>query len=150
MQSRFIEKILVAVFVVLLSQAAFAQTDQARIVGIVTDVNNAVVPGASVAVKNDKTGEARTVIANGQGEYIVTALKPSFYTITISKQGFAAAESKNVQLSVGQELNLNVTLQPEGTTVVVNVVSESEPPVKWSHKSCGRLRRAAATISCSD
>ena len=135
MQSKFIEKILVAVFVVLFSQAVFAQTDQARIVGIVTDVNNAVVPGASVAVKNDKTGEARTVIANGEGEYIVTALKPSFYTITISKQGFAVAESKTVQLSVGQELNLNVTLQPEGATAVVNVVSESEAAINTASAS---------------
>src|SRR5688572_22691410 len=31
-----------------------------------------------------------------------------------------------------------------------SVVSESDPPERWSHKSCGRLRRAVATISCSD
>src|SRR5512145_1948648 len=31
-----------------------------------------------------------------------------------------------------------------------SVVSESEPPERWSHRSCGRLPRAVATISCSE
>ena len=29
-------------------------------------------------------------------------------------------------------------------------VSESEPPERWSHRSCVRFWRAVATISCSD
>ena len=124
MQSKFIEKLLIAIFVVLFSPAAFAQTDQARVVGTVSDSVGAVVPGAIIVVKNEKTGEDRTITTNGDGGYIIAALKPSFYTITITKTGFAAAENKNVQLLVGQELNLNVTLQPEGGgTTIIDVVS---------------------------
>jgi hypothetical protein len=113
----------------------FAQTDQARIVGTVTDAAGAVVPGATVLVKNEKTGEERTVITNGEGAYIVTALKPAYYTITVSKTTFAAAESKNVQLVVGQEFNFNVSLQPEGATAIVNVVSESEAAINTASAS---------------
>jgi hypothetical protein len=119
----------------LLTLNSFAQTDQARVVGTVTDTNGAIVPGATVLVKNDKTGEERTVIANGDGAYIVSALKPSTYTITVSKTSFAAAESRNVQLSVGQELNLSVVLQPEGATAIVNIVSESEAAINTSSAS---------------
>jgi hypothetical protein len=105
---------------------SFAQTDQARIVGTVTDANGAVVPGATVLVKNEKTGEERTVISDDDGAFVVTALKPSFYTINVSKTTFGMTEKKNVQLLVGQEFNYNVILQPEGATAIVNVVSESE------------------------
>ncbi len=119
----------------LLTLNLFAQTDQARIVGTVTDEAGALVPGATILVKNEKTGEERTVITNGDGAYIITALKASYYTITVSKTTFGVAESKNVQLSVGQELNLNITLQPAGATAVVNVVSESESAINMASAS---------------
>ena len=135
MQSRFIEKILVAVFVVLFSQAAFAQTDQSRVVGTVSDSVGAVVPGATIVVKNEKTGEERTIKTNEEGSYFVTALKPSVYTITVTATNFNKVEQKNVQLLVGQELTLNVTLQPEGTTTFVTVVSESEAAINTASAS---------------
>ena len=122
-------------FSILLSQSAFAQTDQGRIVGTVTDSVGAIVPGAMVEVINEKTGETRTVKTNEDGLYIVTALKASFYTIKISQMNFATAESKNVQLSVGQELNYSIQLQPEGATANVTVVSESEAAINTSSAS---------------
>lgn len=102
---------------------AFGQTDQARIVGTVSDSLGAVVPNATIIVHNEKTGEERTFTTNGQGYFIVSGLKPSFYTIKISNAGFADFEQKHVQLSVGQELNFNPQLQPEGATAIVNVVT---------------------------
>src|SRR6185295_8140171 len=86
----------------------FAQTDQGRIVGTVRDQADAVVPGASITVKNERTGEERAVNATEQGQYLVTALKPSFYTISVKAQGFSNADFTNVQLSVGQELTLDI------------------------------------------
>ena len=43
-----------------LSGLALAQVDQASITGVVRDQNNAVVVGATVTVKNERTGEVRT------------------------------------------------------------------------------------------
>ena len=40
-----------------------------------------------------------------------------------------------MQLSVGQELNFNATLQPEGTSAVVNVVSVSEAAINTASAS---------------
>src|SRR5262249_43024549 len=39
---------------------ALAQVDQARITGAVRDQNNAVVPGATITIKNERTGDVRT------------------------------------------------------------------------------------------
>jgi len=54
-----------------------AQSDQGRITGTVTDANGGIVPGATVLVKSERTGEERTATTNEAGYYIVTALKPS-------------------------------------------------------------------------
>ena len=57
----------------LLPAIAFAQAD-GRFAGVVLDPSGAVVPGATVIVKNERTGEERTVVTNAEGRYIVANL----------------------------------------------------------------------------
>jgi hypothetical protein len=116
---------------------AFAQTDQGRIVGTVRDQADAVVPGASITVKNERTGEERTVNATEQGQYLVTALKPSFYTISVKAQGFSNTDFTNVQLSVGQELTLDIELKPSGTSESITVVGTQEAAIDTSSARIG-------------
>src|SRR5678815_2390166 len=84
---------------------AHAQQDQARIGGVVSDANGAIVPGASIIAKNERTGEERTATSSDSGSYIVSALRPSLYTVTANAQNLSVRVT-NVQLLVGQELNL--------------------------------------------
>src|SRR5947209_9080555 len=100
---------------------AFAQVETGRIVGQVTDPTASVVPNASVAVKNEKTGERRAVVSNEAGNYFVTNLPPASYTVTVTMNGFAPAEFTGVRLAVGQERTLAVTLQPAGIATEVQV-----------------------------
>ena len=65
--------------VFLISLPVLAQQDQGRIGGVVKDGNNAVVPGASILVKNERTGEERTATSTDAGSYIVSGLRPSVY-----------------------------------------------------------------------
>src|SRR5215208_6710831 len=116
---------------------AFAQTDQGRIVGTVRDQADAVVPGASITVKNERTGEERTVNATEQGQYLVTALKPSFYTISVKAQGFSNTDFTNVQLSVGQELTLDIELKPSGTSESITVGGTQEAAIDTSSARIG-------------
>jgi hypothetical protein len=107
--------------------AALAQSDQGRIVGTVHDQSGAVVPGANITIKNDRTGETRTTTSTDTGQYIVTALKPSFYTISVDKAGFARMDYTNMQVSVGQELTLDIDLQPKKVDETVTIVGNQEP-----------------------
>ena len=100
--------LLMLVALVITNQTGYAQTDQGRIVGTVRDQNGALVPGANVVVKNDRTGEKRTATANGEGVYIVPALRASQYTILVDAQNFATTTVTGVQLTVGQEQILDV------------------------------------------
>jgi hypothetical protein len=99
----------------------FGQSDSGRITGTVTDATNAVVPNATVTIKNEKTGQSRKVMANEQGVYLVTQLGPSTYTVLTEVTGFAPAQFSGVTLQVGQERTLNITVQPAAIATEVNV-----------------------------
>ncbi len=50
------------------------------------------IPGASVTIKNDATGDNRSTKADSSGFFSVTALIPGTYTVEISAKGFASWE----------------------------------------------------------
>src|ERR1039458_465055 len=110
-----------------------AQSDSGRISGTITDASSAVVPNAPVTVKNERTGQARKVTANGQGVYLVTQLGPSTYTVTAEVTGMAPAENSGVTLQVGQERTLNITVQPASVATEVKVSDRKSTRLNSSH-----------------
>jgi len=118
-----LRKWLTAFLLVAVSVAtAFAQNDQGRFTGTVRDQTNAFVAGATVKVKNERTGEERTALTNQQGYFLIGSLKPSTYTIRAEKDGFAAIEYTGMTIAVGQELNLDFEVKPAGVQEAVTVV----------------------------
>ncbi len=132
-KSTFASVLTAILTVILLTGAAFAQSDS-RISGTITDTNGAIVSGASVTVKNEKTGEERTVVVKGDGTFIVVALKPTTYTVTASANNLEFSQ-KGIELLVGQETNVAVVLQIKGAVVQVDVVSTEELAVNTSSAS---------------
>src|ERR1044072_5260798 len=122
---RLLHVVLTFATVFLIGLPAYAQQDQGRIGGVVKDANGAVVPGASVLVKNDRTGEERTATSTDSGSYIVSGLRPSSYTITASAQNLNV-RATSVQLLAGQELNLDLTLQATGVEAKVDIVAAAD------------------------
>jgi hypothetical protein len=114
----------------------FAQADQGRIVGTVTDANGGIVPGATVVIKNDRTGEERTATTNESGYYVVSALKPSLYTVTANAQNLTVRLS-NVQLLVGQELNLPLSLQATGVEAKVDIRAAADTAIDTGSAAMG-------------
>jgi hypothetical protein len=99
----------------------FGQSDVARIVGAVSDATGAVIPGATVTVKNENTGQSRQASSNERGHFTVTPLLPSVYSVKVESAGMAPAEYTGIRLQVGQERTMNVTLHPSAVTTEVNV-----------------------------
>ena len=119
-----------------LTQSAQAQTDQGRIAGVIADANGAIVPGASIIVKNERTGEARTATSADSGSYIVSALRPSLYTVTASAQNLSVHVT-GVQLLVGQELKLNLTLQATGVEEKVDIIAAADSGIDTASAAMG-------------
>jgi hypothetical protein len=105
-----------------LPTAAFAQGESGRFAGIVRDQSSAFVGEAKVTIKNEKTGEERTASSNAQGYFLVGSLKPSMYSIKVEKPGFAPIEYTNLPVLSGQELTLDFELKPAGLAESVTVV----------------------------
>jgi hypothetical protein len=87
------------------------QAATATIEGIVTDPNNAAVPGAKVTIKNVDTGLKREVTTDTSGIYRIAALPPGSYEIGAGAEGFTENKYGAVTLTVGQKLNLDLTLR---------------------------------------
>ncbi|HJP93797.1 MAG TPA: carboxypeptidase regulatory-like domain-containing protein [Pyrinomonadaceae bacterium] len=131
-----VRNLLLLVLLLVMAPLVHAQTDQGRIGGTVTDANRAIVPGATVVVKNDRTGEQRTATTTESGYYIISALKPSIYTVSASAQNLTVRAS-NVQLLVGQELNLDLTLQATGVEEKVDIVAAADTGIDSGSATMG-------------
>ncbi|MEK6304409.1 MAG: carboxypeptidase regulatory-like domain-containing protein [Acidobacteriota bacterium] len=136
---RFISPMLVAALAIqlLIPIGGIAQTDSGRISGTIRDQAKAVVQGASVTVKNERTGEERTVTTNDQGSYLVSNLKPSAYSARVSVAGFGTSETTGLQVLVGETLTLDIEVNPSGTSETVTVVASQEAELDTSSARIG-------------
>ena len=99
--------------VLALASGVFAQTQITAgvIQGTVLDEQAGVVPGANVEVKNPDTNFSRTLTTNADGRFVFLQLQPGRYVLTVSKQGFATVIQENLELTVGQTINLSLSMK---------------------------------------
>src|SRR3984893_16412519 len=99
----------------------FSQGTAGRILGSVTDQTGAVVVGATVTIVDTQRNLTRTLTTDSAGEYSAPNLLPGAYTIRAGFQGFKTAERSGITLEVGQDLRVDLTLQPGEQTERVTV-----------------------------
>jgi hypothetical protein len=84
--------------VCLFSWLAFAQSQNGRILGTVTDPSGAVVVGAKVVITDSECGISQTYTSNASGDYVAPTLRPALYTITAESAGFKKVERPAIRL----------------------------------------------------
>src|SRR5579885_3739820 len=94
--------------------------------GSVFDGSGAVVPNASLILKNTDSGETFNSTSNSAGAYRFALLKPGHYELTVTAPGFKTQVQKTI-VQVGQQttLNINLAVANSNTTVQVNAQAES-------------------------
>lgn len=102
--------------------SAFAQTNTGRLTGTVSSTDG-VLPGATVTLKDDKTGKERTVTTTGVGAFLFPQLDTGTYTVTITANGFKTSTTTDVQIIGGQEYSLPVTLEIGQVSETVTVAA---------------------------
>jgi hypothetical protein len=78
------------------------------IVGTVVDVNDDVIPGATVVLTNPALKSPRTVVSNDKGFFEFNQVEPETYHVKISAPGFADWTSLGVALESGQYVILPI------------------------------------------
>ena len=91
--------------------------------GTVTDPSNAVVPDATVTLKDTSTGQTKTTTTNAAGRYVFVNVDPGKYDLGISKQGFAKLSIPGVIVQVGQVSSNNVSLKVGSESQTVEVAT---------------------------
>src|SRR5262249_27071611 len=116
-----------AVLIILVAGADSALAQNARITGTLKDQSGAVLPGATVTARNQETGLTRTATTDAVGDYVLAALPPGPYKVTVSVQGFAAESRPDLVLVIDQTANLDFSLKP--STFAENVTVQAESPM---------------------
>jgi Carboxypeptidase regulatory-like domain/TonB-dependent Receptor Plug Domain len=98
-----------------------AQTESARISGVVTDASGAVVVEAEVMLTNVEQGTTATVITNHSGVYVLPSVKPGEYRMSARKAGFKTVDVLGVVVNVQDRLEENFRLQPGSVTESITV-----------------------------
>ena len=117
---------------------ASAQEFRATVKGTVVDSSQAALPGATVTVRNQETGEVATATTNQQGNYTVPFLRPGLYSVTVEMSGFQKYNRTDMRLEVSQVAVINAQLGIGGLTESVNVSAEA-PLLESSNANRGTI-----------
>ena len=112
------------VFVVL-GATALAQETRGTIAGRVVDEQGAPMPGVSVTVTNLDTNVSSSLVTNATGYYEAPLLLPGNYRITAGLDGFKTSVRAGIILSVGQQLDIPLTMEVGAISESVTVTGEA-------------------------
>src|SRR5712691_9432246 len=115
----------IVVLIALETCLVFAQTSTATIFGVVRDTTGALVPGVSITVKHTESGLTRSVVSGERGGYNVPLLPVGAYEITTTMPGFKQVVRSGVNLVVGQEAVIDLTLEVGAAAEQVTVTEEA-------------------------
>lgn len=90
-------------------------------VGVVKDPTGAILPGAAVSLRNERTGEKRSVLANSDGFYVATQLSPATYSVSAKAEGLGPSEYEGITIQVGQERRFDIVIQPGSVKTEITV-----------------------------
>src|SRR5437016_6321139 len=113
---------------------SFAQTSTATILGTVKDISGALVPGVSITVRHTESGLTRSLVSGERGAYTVPLLPVGAYELPTIMQGFKQVVRSGINLVVGQEAVIDLTLEV-GAAAETVTVSEEAPLVNTTTSS---------------
>ena len=94
--------------------------------GAIKDSSGAVVPGATVTLKNTATGITATAVTDADGNYQFLNVRIGTYTVRAELQGFSVAEAKDVAVTVNARQRVDLTLAVGNVGETVEVIGASK------------------------
>ncbi len=120
------------------SSVAVAQNYRSSLRGRIADPQGAAVAGAKLNLISQETNETRSATSDARGEYVFLLLRPGSYRLEVEQTGFGKFE-KAFELSVNQDLRLDVGLRVGTVQVDDNMIVSSVAPLKYENASLGAV-----------
>jgi hypothetical protein len=108
----------------LLALPALVYSQEAAVVGTVSDSTGGVLPGVTIIAVHEATGNTFTTVTDGRGTYRLP-LRIGPYRISAELSGFATVTRTGVELLVGQQAAVNLQMAPSTLQETVTVSAEA-------------------------
>src|SRR3954469_16055365 len=99
------------VLVVVVVAPARAQEGTSQLRGHVTDAQGGALPGVTVVVTNQDSGNYREAVSGVDGSWLMAALRPGRYEVSAQLQGFKKFVRRDLVVAVGNQLSVDVQLE---------------------------------------
>lgn len=134
-----------------LSVTARAQEFRGSITGRVTETSGGAINNATVTILNTATNSFTTTTTNDAGVYNALYLIPGRYTLTVEANGFKKAARQNIEVRVGDKLELDLQLEVGAVTDTVTITSDA-PLLETTSASAGQVidQRRISELPLSD
>ena len=113
-----------------------AQLNTGRISGQITDQSGGAIAGATVTVIDVARGENRVLATDATGLYAAPNLTPGIYAVRAEFMGFKTVDRQNIEVGVGSDNRVDITLQPGEQNQTVTV-TEALPIVNTTNAQTG-------------
>ncbi|MFN0124799.1 MAG: TonB-dependent receptor domain-containing protein [Blastocatellia bacterium] len=100
---------------------ALAQFDTATVLGTINDPSGAVVPQATITLRNIATGVTATAQTDGNGSYQFNNVRIGVYQLSAEAPGFAKAQTDNIQVTVNARQRVDISLKAGAVTETVMI-----------------------------
>jgi hypothetical protein len=137
LSKRIVIFFLMLVAALLATSSALGQST-ATIQGTVTDSKGAVLPNATVVIKNRNTSIERTTQTDSDGNYQIAALPVGLYTVEARVQGFKTQVADQVTLEVAKTVVQNFQMEVGALSEQV-LVSSDVPVIETTTTSVGTV-----------
>lgn len=118
--------LLAALFSILLSTVAWAQTGTTALHGVVTDKTGATVASAHATLTDAQRGLTRETDSTSEGAFEFVGLAPGTFVLTVDASGFKRFEQRNLQLLVNLPSTLNVSLEVGTSQQTIEVSAQAQ------------------------
>ncbi len=120
----------------IMTPAAHGQVITASLSGTVTDSSGAVIPKASIVLKNQATGDQRMLKSNATGFFTFAGVSSGDYTITITAGGFQLLTEASIHLDPGDSRTLpSLTLKPGSMSETVTIMANNDVPLDTGERA---------------
>src|SRR5205823_1049887 len=121
-------RLLTITLVLLIALTVGAQVgNEGAVEGTVLDPSRAAIPGATITIRNLRTGGSFACMTNDEGLFRFLVLPTGEYEVTAERVGFAKAIHQGVKLMPGGRVFLNVQLQVGAQQESISV--SDKPPL---------------------
>jgi hypothetical protein len=103
----------------------FAQFDSGQMSGFVRDAQQGALPGATVTITNEATGNKRTTVTNATGFYVLPDIPVGSYAVTVELLGFKKFVKTAVRLTAASQIAVDAELELGSLEETVLVTASS-------------------------